>query len=727
MVAPDMTSNDPLINRTIEGYQFIKRLGEGSFGLVYLARHPRIKERLVAIKYIKLGNPDEVKKVEREVDILARLQHPNVVNIYDTYRFDHYQLIVMELIRGGSLHHAMRQIPKLLDVKSVVEIVEQLAFALGYVHSQNILHLDLKPANILLDSIANGQDARLVLTDFGIAEIVSPGDLRSTNVVGTPVYMSPEHFGFGDNKPDYRSDIYSLGIILYELLVGHVPFKSLQMLELLNMHAYSPIPRVTDEVSSAPVELDEIIKRALAKQPEDRFQSANEMGSALRDLREGPLATWQKMPDRMAGSALGIIAQSGSNAMDSINEQYPPPEVKSLFNLMVIKPDGNMEAVGFNEHSIVVGRDASVDLQLEQKTISRRHAQIDCDRQGNLFITDLESANGTFLDGVRLTPRERIPWKRTQYLQIQGHLLQIEGLADQPGKEDEAFIFTTDRVMNLLDELQERRKKPSLRVQLSPDVVYLEPGKPQYVQVRVHPENTPLARYQLRARPGPGIDERWYTLPAGNVINSDDTYTFDLMVTAPLVGTHGGETYELALEVNADHPEIPSAIQILKVRVVQVTRFIVSLQPSEVSHNRRRRAQLFIVNAGNQSERFTLEIQSPDTLKITPDTTEVEVEPATEKIVKLQFKPARDARRARGRLIYSVAVHSASGIHERAAGSYTFPRKGRFPLSFLLLWVVVVIVAARQFIFGVPAGEQFEEIRLIVTAAIEYITGLGAR
>ncbi len=101
-------SSDPLINRTIEGYHFVKRLGEGTYGLVYLARHPRIKDRLVAVKYIKLENPDEIKNVEREVEVLARLQHPNVVDIYDTYRFDHYQLIVMELVRGGSLLNSLQ-------------------------------------------------------------------------------------------------------------------------------------------------------------------------------------------------------------------------------------------------------------------------------------------------------------------------------------------------------------------------------------------------------------------------------------------------------------------------------------------------------------------------------------------------------------------------------------------------------------------------------------------
>jgi serine/threonine protein kinase len=718
----ELERNDPLLNRVIEGYHFIKRLGEGSYGLVYLARHPRIKERLVAIKYLKLGNVDDIKKVEREVDILARLQHPNVVNILDTYRFDHYQLIVMELIRGGSLHNALFRLSRQVDVKPVVEIVEHLAFALGYVHSQNILHLDLKPANILLDPIADGQEARFVLTDFGIAEMVKPDDHRSTNVVGTPVYMSPEHFGFGDNKPDGRSDIYSLGIILYELLVGTVPYHATKLLDLLNHHAYSEIPLPSKAIPGIPPELDEVILRSMAKSPVDRYQSANEMGSALRDIRNNALINWNALPERASGQALGIIAQAGANAMESVRGELPPEEEPSAFNLQIMKPDGSTETTGFQERSVIVGRDKGVGLQLDQKTVSRRHAQIDCDRKGNVYITDLDSANGTFLDGVRLAPNERVLWRLSQYVQIQGFLLQV---ADLAGEEVEAvpFAFTTDQVMVLFDELQKQQRKPRLRFELTPDVVYLDQGKPQYVQVRVSPEDTPVARYELRAQPGPGIDERWYTLPAGQVIQPNDAYTFDFMVSSPTIGTIGGSTHEIVLEATSDNSEIPSAVQILKVRVVPFTRFIAALKPNEVSHDRKRRSDLSIINSGNQKETFSIEIEAPDTLKLIPTTPQIDIGPADEKSIRLKFKPARDARRARNRLVYSITVHSLSGMTERVNGSYVFRQRQRIPNGLWLLWILLLIIIGRQIIFDVSVQTQFEQARDIIDHLIQQVTG----
>lgn len=721
MVVPDFTNTDPLINRTIEGYHFIKRLGEGSYGLVYLARHPRIKDRLVAVKYIKLGDPKETRTVEREVAILARLQHPNIVDIYDTYRFEHYQLIVMELIRGGNLQDALNQIGGLLDLRAALEMIENLAFALGYVHDANILHLDLKPANVLLDPVSEGQMARFVLTDFGIAQIVNPESLRSTSVVGTPKYMSPEHFGFGNNKPDRRSDIYSLGIILYQLITGHVPFQSPQLLEILNQHAYTPAVPPSQEIPGIPPTLDYIVLKALAKDPAERFQTASEMGSALRELRFGPISSMQMDSKRVGGAALGAIAQANGTIMTALDEQYPPTRT-TRFNLMIMKPDGTQDPVGFEKTSVIVGREEGVDLLLDQHTVSRRHARIDCDKSGNLYITDLQSANGTYIDGVRLSPQERVLWNISQFVQIRGFLLQIADLpSSQP--ESDAGIFTADQVVNLLNEVHNRRNRPSVHMQLSPAIIYIDPGKPQYVQVQVTPENTPLARYELRAKPGPGISEAWYTLPAGQIIRSGETYTFDFIVSAPPIGTVGGKTHEIALEVVSDQSEIPSAIQILKARIVAMTRFAVALRPSEISHHRRRRAELTVANYGNQRETFTFEVQAPDVLTITPEKPQLDVLPGEEQVIKLKFKPARDARQNRSRLVYSLTVHAASGMVERCNGTYIFRKRRRIPFGTMVVWAIVVLVAARLVFYGVSLPQQVSEIRTLIEGLVKWIGG----
>ncbi len=703
MAVLDLSSTDPLINRVIEGYHIIKRIGEGTYGVVYMARHPRITERLVAVKYIRLDDPAEIRSVQREVDVLARLQHPNIVDIYDTYRFDRYQLIVMELVRGGTLLDALQKLARPLSLQASIYIVEQLAFALGYVHAQNILHLDLKPANILLDPVADGKEARPLLTDFGIARMINPGGLTSSNIMGTPMYMSPEHFGFGDNKPDHRSDIYSLGIILYELTVGDYPFKASEILDLLNQHAYTPVPLPSRMAAGLPTELDAIVLRALAKLPEDRFQSANDMAAALRELRLSESLRRVQLPGRMPGEALGAIAVESAAQMQDLGAELAaaaPP----VFSLLVMNPDGQQEPLHFHNSVAIVGRDSMADLVLDHPSISRQHARIDCDKSGNLFVTDLESRNGTFLDGIRLNPKERTPWKNTQFLQIQGYLMQVNEL---PGglQNVDPFIFTTEQVKILFDELNRQQVKPTVRVSLSPDIVYLEPGKRQYVQVTVTPEEAHAARYELRAKPGPGIDDQWYALPAAQVIEPGGAYTFDLVVSAPPTGTVGGKTYEIALEVATDQPDIPSVLKVLKIRIVPVTRFAVTLQPNEVSHNRRRQARLLVVNSGNHLESYTIEIETPDILSIVPDVKSLQIEPGHEREVLLKFKPARGAHQGRTRLLYRILVHAASGMVERANGSYVFQPRQHVPRGLYVLWVLFMIVAALHYVLGVSLAD----------------------
>lgn len=722
MVSSELTANDPFINRIVEGYHFLKRLGAGTYGVVYLARHPRMKERLVAVKYVRLGDPGQVEKVEREVHILSRLQHPNVVNVYDAYRFDHYQLIVMELIRGGNLHTVLRGVDKQLNLKAVIGIVEQLAFALGYVHSQNILHLDLKPSNILLDPIDSGNNVRFVLTDFGIARIINPSANKSTNIVGTPTYMSPEHFGFGDNKPDYRSDIYSLGIILYELLVGYPPFRSDQLLELLSQHAFVPPKLPSQLIDGIPDQLDYIVGRALAKAPEDRFQSASEFGNALRGIHHGAALDLHSMPDRLSPDVLGAVAQSFAEANASIDVAYPSvDDTDARFRLRVTHPDGQQEVVTFENDSVTLGRTRHADFQLRQTTISREHTKIECDDTGDLFVTDLGSMNGTYIDGERITPLEQCRWRSGQFMQIQGFLLEqveiprLAPLAHEP--------LTAMEVVELLDEWEEQHSKPGIKMILSPTVVDLEHEQPHYIQVHVTPRNAPSARYELRAKPGPGIDEQWYTLPAAQSIHSGETRAFDLIVRSPVVGTVAGETYELALEVVSDNPDIPSAIQVLKVKVVPFTRFAIAVTPREISHSRRRQAHLVISNNSNQAETFTIAPQNPDLLQITPQVSEITVQAGVEERVALKFKPARGAQRQRSRLVFTVGVHAASGVVEYANGSYILQTRRLFSLRFFILWGIFVIILARLLLFGTSIQQQIDEVRIVIEYLIRLILG----
>ncbi|HWD22160.1 MAG TPA: serine/threonine-protein kinase [Burkholderiales bacterium] len=262
-------------------FEVQKELGKGAMGVVYLGKDPKIG-REVAIKTLGLSQEfeaDELADVKsrffREAETAGRLSHPNIVTIYDTGEEHDFCYIAMELLKGGDL--APRVKPgNLLPMDKVVSIVARAADALGYAHRQGVVHRDIKPANMMYDP---GSDA-LKLTDFGIARLTDSSKTKTGMVLGTPSYMSPEQLA--GKKIEGRSDLFSLAVSLYQLLCGHLPFEGESMAQLMFRIANEPPADILAYNPKVPPGLIAFLQRALAKNPDERFQSGEEFGGALR-------------------------------------------------------------------------------------------------------------------------------------------------------------------------------------------------------------------------------------------------------------------------------------------------------------------------------------------------------------------------------------------------------------------------------------------------------------
>jgi serine/threonine protein kinase len=269
-----------LVGKTLGKYRILARLGRGGTANVYKAYQPSL-DRYVAVKALHphlAEDEDFIRRFEREASAVARLRHPNIVQVHD---FDHtgdLYYMVMEFIEGPSFReelHARSLSGKLFTLPEIARVFSALGSAIDYAHKQGMVHHDLKPANILLT--AQGQ---VVLTDFGIAKIVGGSTQTLTGAVfGTPKYMSPEQ-GQGQ-RGDERSDIYSLGIILFEMVTGQVPFDDDTPYTIISRHISDPLPPPSSLKSDLPPGVEQVILKAAAKSPDDRYETGRELARAL--------------------------------------------------------------------------------------------------------------------------------------------------------------------------------------------------------------------------------------------------------------------------------------------------------------------------------------------------------------------------------------------------------------------------------------------------------------
>lgn len=262
---------------TIGGYKIIGQIGAGGMATVYEAYHEKL-DRHVAIKWMHASFVQDrqfVGRFEREARIVARLDHPNIVPIYDYDTHENRPYLVMKYIGGQTLKDRMAQSP--LTLTEIISVMNTVAGALDYAHTQGVLHRDLKPSNIILD-----EAGMAYLTDFGLARITHQGEstLSADSMLGTPHYISPEQ-ALGDKTLDGRTDVYSFGVLLYEMLVGRLPFTADTPYAIVHKHIYASPPAPSALNPDIPPAVERVLLKALAKAPADRYPTATALMTDL--------------------------------------------------------------------------------------------------------------------------------------------------------------------------------------------------------------------------------------------------------------------------------------------------------------------------------------------------------------------------------------------------------------------------------------------------------------
>jgi serine/threonine-protein kinase len=447
--------------RTIGSYSLLEEIGRGGMGTVYRAVH-QTTGQLVAIKLLApnlAADSEPVERFKREAGVMSKLRHPNIVRFYDLGLDGEQWYLVMDYAEGLNLQTILSQRGR-LDLDTALSVAKTVASTFQYVHEQGFIRNDIKPANILLSN-----SGRIMITDFGIAKPREPDQDTQTltwegGFVGTPYYMAPEQFT-DQSHADARSDIYSFGVLLYEMLTGVLPFKGDNVVETIRKHVTEPPPPPSN-YAPVPHDVEALIMKCLEKAPADRFQSMAEVGAALRaantattiadlspivadaqnKVREeqqmiqtptlitapppvlpampAPAAVVSSAPTPTPQPSFGMPpaqssqTQTGAGFMPMPLTSAPPPpsilsdtmsapaDFESAYDAyLMVGQNGSTDTLRvfpLMKEKISIGRSPSNDLVLNSPRVSRFQASIAA-RDGAYFVEDLNSANGVLING----------------------------------------------------------------------------------------------------------------------------------------------------------------------------------------------------------------------------------------------------------------------------------------------------------------------------------------
>lgn len=429
-----------LVAQRLGQYDVLELIGLGGMARVYKGYQSSL-QRYVAIKAIPSqvdDSPDStfVRRFTNEARVVARLTHPNIVPIHDFGEDKGWAFIVMEYIASGTLRErlvAAEQRHTRLDLALTLELLAQAALALDFAHANGVVHRDVKPGNMLMRT-----EDHLLLSDFGIAAILEANQefTRTGANVGTPQYMAPEQ-GTPGGVIDARTDIYALGVVLFQCVTGRLPFSADTPMGTILLHMHEPPPRPAALVPGLNPAVEQIILRAMTKVPNGRYQHARDMAAQLRavaaEVRRGarqPQLTVPRegyplggngvipMPPRGVPGAPGTCFRCGAaneprnrycttcgydlSGVRAQADRYRLPNGRPL-RCRIILRNGPLMGYSFLLHqdTTTLGRTVGNDVIIPDGTVSRHHAQL-AFRNGQWSIQDLGSSNGTWVNGSRV-------------------------------------------------------------------------------------------------------------------------------------------------------------------------------------------------------------------------------------------------------------------------------------------------------------------------------------
>ncbi len=480
---------DRLIGQVIDNFEIKKVIGKGGMGVVYRAYHPAL-QKSAALKVMRPQLASQSGFYERflqEARTIARLEHPNIVDVINFGKFGESYYLMMDFIDGPSLRQIVREYSQGMPIWDAVHICWQIADVLVYSHAAGVLHRDLKPDNILIShSIRPNRPYRVVVTDFGLVKL-GQGSLLETQEgisLGTPAYMSPEQTRGQD--VDGRTDIYALGVMLYEMVAGQRPYPIRNVFDAAKFHSSGQLVDPRKHNPEIPQELAVLIGEMLKPSLDERIASAEAATDRLHELALDIRGDKQeKEASLLIERILADSPQSVASAKPVEGSTTPtlapakPVAEERFFIRVSFEGKWDEKVYPLGDEPIIVGRLDTADIVLNrpgQRYVSRKHCEIIL-RGGRVLIRDLGSSNGTMLGDVQLTSNAFRAWSPNEYVYLGPFTLdlqtgtELEDVPSPPPGEAQ-----DDKIATLIT-------RPSMGYRLScpnavPSRLPLSPGEP---------------------------------------------------------------------------------------------------------------------------------------------------------------------------------------------------------------------------------------------------------
>ncbi|MFN8375281.1 MAG: FHA domain-containing protein [Anaerolineae bacterium] len=528
-----------------------------------------------------------------------------------------------------------------LDVDDAIEIACRIADALFYAHGRNVVHYNIKPDNVLFKTPPASHIFQAVVMDFGLGRLaLNLGESFSGLPTGMFVYMAPEQLMGGDT--DRRVDIYSLGVILYEMLTGKPPHEPQTIMDAVRIHQQE-IPRPPSAVRvGLPVELDSILLKVLAKEPVNRYQTAGELAQALRQFQSGQK---QPAPSRPAMDFAANIVPDDDTMRPTVEppmsprveaSKTPPQPMVNIAApkafqankgaavaapaadiLEIVMGPGRSTTMPMTNDSYLIGRDEGCDILLDHYSVSRRHARID-QREG-YRVTDLGSTNGTWLDNTRLSPHVETLWKPGSIMRVGDVWLRLQN-EDSENNTEPFSDFSGVREVTPIEPIEHKTEPPPafpyyggmgrIDALVIPESILIDPGSTGNIILEVINQSSEADHVVIKA---PELPQTWITVPSYSLhIPPGSSKSVPIVLHPPRSSESTGGTHPFALIVTSlNNPGASTTVR-CQLEISAFHEFSADLRPKIVVNEGQ--MQLLLVNQGNigADYRVSAQVKAPN-------------------------------------------------------------------------------------------------------------------